>query len=140
MKPLKLLKLFFVLLVLTSCAHMNPSAIALGKIANDDHAALVQHYENIAREAKIKLQENKKVLEAYEARPYYYGRQGLDLQSHTSANIRAYEKLIRENLRYADLHKKMAIEQINNQVNKAEAKLYHDLIKDNKEYSGYKGL
>lgn len=140
MRPIKLLKLFFVLSVLTSCAHMNPSAIALDGIASDDHEALVQHYENLAREAKIKLQENKKVLEAYEARPYYYGRQGLDLQSHTSANIRAYEKLLRENLRYADSHKKMAIKQTNNQVNKAEAKLNHDLIIENEEYSGYKGL
>lgn len=80
------------------------------------------------------------MLEAYEARPYYYGRQGLDLQSHTSANIRAYEKFIRENLRYADLHKKMAIKQTNAQVNKAEAKLNHGLIIENKEYSGYKRL
>ncbi len=51
MKPLKLLKLFFVLSVLTSCAHMNPSAVALDGIASDDHEALVQHYENLAREA-----------------------------------------------------------------------------------------
>ena len=80
------------------------------------------------------------MLEAYEARPYYYGRQGLDLQSHTSANIRAYEKTVRESLRYVDLHRKMALEQQKNQMNKAETNLDRDFTTENSEYSGNKGL
>lgn len=140
METLKLLKLLFVLTILSSCAQMNPSVIAPKGIASHDHEALVQHYENLAREAKIRLQENKKILEAYEAHPYYYGRQGPDLQSHASANIRAYEKALSENLRFADLHRRMAMEQTNNQINKAEAKLDHDLTIENEAYSGNKGL
>lgn len=67
LKLLKLLKLLFVLTILSSCAQMSPSVIAPKGIVSHDHEALVQHYENLAREAKIRLQENKKILEAYEA-------------------------------------------------------------------------
>lgn len=140
MKTLRLFKLLFALTILTSCAQMNPSVIVPKGIASNDHEALVQHYENLAREAKIRLQENKKILDAYEAHPYYYGRQGPDLQSHTSANIRAYEKALRENLRFADLHRKMAMEQRNNQIYKAETRLERDFPIGNEDYSGNKGL
>jgi len=119
---------------------MGSSVIAPTGIASDDHEALARHYENLAKEAQIRLQEKKKVLEAYEARPYYSGRQGLDLSSHTSANIRAYEKTLRESLRYANLHRKMAMEQHNNQINKAEANLDGNFAPEIPEYSGNKGL
>lgn len=46
--------------------------------------------------AKIKLNEHQKILEDYEDHPYVYGRQGLDLRSHTTANIRYYEELIKD--------------------------------------------
>ena len=140
MKALKFLIPLLALTVLASCAQMSSSIVAPTGIADNDHEALVRHYENLAMEAKIRLRENKKVLEAYEARPYYYGRQGLDLQSHTSANIRAYEKTVRESLRYVDLHRKMALEQQKNQMNKAETNLDRDFTTENSEYSGNKGL
>lgn len=119
MKALKFLILLLALTVLAACAQMSP-VVAPAGIANNDHEALVRHYENLAKEAKIKLQENKEILEAYEARSYYYGRQGLDLSSHTSANIRAYEKTLRKNLKYAELHRQIAMEQQNDQINKVE--------------------
>ena len=140
MKALKFLILLFALTILASCVQMGASVIAPTGIVSNDHEALARHYENLAKEAQIRLQENKKVLEAYEARPYYYGRQGLDLPSHTSANIRAYEKTLRESLRYADLHRKVAMEQHNNQINKAEANLDGDFATEESEYSGHKGL
>ena len=140
MKALKFLIPLLALTVLASCAQMSSSIVAPTGIADNDHEALVRHYEDLAMEAKIRLRENKKVLEAYEARPYYYGRQGLDLQSHTSANIRAYEKTVRESLRYVDLHRKMALEQQKNQMNKAETNLDRDFTTENSEYSGNKGL
>jgi hypothetical protein len=89
---------------------MNSSISAPTGIANNDHLALVAYYEDLAKEAKTRLQENKKVLNAYENRPYFYGKEGLDLESHTLANIREYEKALRESLRYAELHKKIILE------------------------------
>lgn len=135
MKALRLLKLLLALAVLTSCAQMNVSLGVPVGIAENDHEAWVRHYENLAKEARIRLLENKNTLAAYEARPYYYGRQGLDLQSHTSANIRAYEKALRENLEYADLHRKMAMEQKSDRINKVKSKLAPGLTVENTEYS-----
>ena len=140
MKALKLLELLFALIILTSCAQMNPLVIAPKGIASHDHEALVQHYENLAAEAKVRLQENKKMLEAYEAHPYHYGRRGPELQSHTAANIRAYEEALREHLRFANLHREMAMKQKNNQINNAEARLDHDLTIEHEDYSGSKRL
>lgn len=74
MKALKLLTLpaLLVLSLFTS------SAFAVDGIDNSNHIALAKHYENLAKEAEAKLQENKAALKEYEAHPYYYGRQGQD--------------------------------------------------------------
>jgi len=58
--------------------------------------------------------------------PYYYGRQGQDLRSHTAANIREYEKVLQEDLSNASLRKRMAAES-NHRVNKASINLNHKL-------------
>ena len=118
-------KLPLALTLLAFCAQMSSSAAAQTEVAGNDHEALVKHYENLAKEVKAKLQENIEALEEYEAHPYYYGRQGQDIRSHTSANIREYEKTLKENLDNADSHRKMAIEQ-NNRINKAKANLDRD--------------
>ena len=91
-----------------------------------DHDAVARHYENLANDAKTRLQENRAILAEYEAHPYYYGRQGQDLLSHTTANIREYEKALQENLSNADLHKRMAAES-NHRVNKAAINSNHKL-------------
>jgi hypothetical protein len=49
-------------------------------------------------ETRSKLAEHKQLLEDYENRSYVYGRTGLDIQSHTKANIRYYEELLNEQL------------------------------------------
>lgn len=108
--------------------------------ADNDHEALAKHYGNLAEEAKVRLQENKKVLEEYEDHPYYYGRQGQDVRSHASANIREYEKVLKENLANVDLHRRMAAEQLNNQTNKAEIDINRDLTAAKSEYSDSRGL
>ena len=100
---------------------------AADRIDNSDHAALAKYYENLTKEAATKLQENTEILEEYETHPYYYGRQGQDLQSHTSANIHEYQERVEENLHNAELHKKMAIEQ-DNPINKAKINLDNDSI------------
>ncbi len=109
------------LTVLASCAQMSPQP----GVASGDHGTLVRHYENVANDTKARLQENKKALKAYEAHPYYYGRQGQEFRSHTAANIREYEKTLRESLSNADLHRRMAMEQANS-INKAKNNLDRD--------------
>jgi len=115
LKPLVLLSLFVLNLFASSVFGQNA-------VDYNDHAALVKHYENLAKEAEAKLQENKEALEEYEAHPYYYGRQGQDLQSHTAANIHEYEEIVKGNLENADLHRKMIGDQAN-PINKAKLNL-----------------
>ncbi len=122
MKTLKLSVGVLALIVLSACAQMNASLIAPTGIANNDHEALVNYYETVADEARSNLQKNKRILEAYEARPYYYGRRGLDLQSHTSANIRAHEKTLQKSLRFAEIHRRMATKQSSDPISKAKVK------------------
>lgn len=114
------------LALLTSCAQMNPSVIAQTDVAHNDHNAMAKYYENQVKEVKIRLQANQKVLEECEAHPYYYGRQGQDVRSHASANIREYQKTLKESLRNAEQHRIMAIKQ-EQQTNKTKARLDHDL-------------
>ena len=71
------------------------SVLAQNEINHNNYAALAKCYENLAKEAETNLQENKEILKQYEAHPYYYGRKGQELQSHTLANIREYEKAVK---------------------------------------------
>ncbi|MBS0422839.1 MAG: hypothetical protein JSR71_00030 [Proteobacteria bacterium] len=145
-KVLKLSSLLLAITVLASCAQMGSSVAKPTEISSNDHNALVKYYEGVAKDAKLRLQENKKILQEYEAHPYYFGRQGLDAQSHAAANIRAYEKAVRESLIFADFHRKMAMEQVGqkgNQTKKVETNQDRDFtseISGYSEYSGNKGL
>lgn len=128
------------LTLLAFCAQMNSSIAAQTEITDSNHEALVEHYQKLAKEAEVRLQENIEALEEYEAHPYYYGRQGQDIRSHASANIREYEKTLKESLNNADLHRKMAMEQ-NNQINTVETNLDRNsaaaksgYYSDNKEF------
>ena len=103
--------------ILSGCAQMSPIAsnhsneirsIELGSIDPNNHNAVAKHYEDAADEIKAKLQAQKKLLEEYEGHNYYYGRRGQDAQSHITANIRHFESSIKENLKEATIHRKMA--------------------------------
>lgn len=133
MKTLKLSVGILTLIILSACAQMNASLIAPTGIANNDHEALAHYYETVAEEARSNLQKNKRILAAYEDRPYYYGRRGLDLQSHTSANIRAHEKTLQESLRFAEFHKRMATKQRDDSINKAKVRSGPKLALDDLE-------
>lgn len=61
-------------------------------VFSNDFENTHQDYEYI----KSKLEEHKKILEDYENNSQYYGRSGLDISSHTKANIRMYEKMLEE--------------------------------------------
>lgn len=102
------------------------SAFAQNAIDNEDHFALAEHHENAAKEVDAKLQEHKIALEEYEDHSSHYGRRGQDVQSHTIANIREYEKQLNEHLVNANLHKRLAMEQQNNVINKAKLNVSDD--------------
>ena len=111
------------LILLPSCAHMDSTIAARTQAVSKDYGVLVKHYEDLAKEANSRLQINREALAEYEAHSYYYGRGGQDLRSHASANIREYEKALKENLSNANLNKRMAMEQ-NRRINKANINLY----------------
>ena len=108
----------FNLLVLIVGYVFSVSVFAETDVTNVSHEALAIHHENVVKEAELKLAEHKQNLEDYEDHSHYYGRQGQDFQSHEKANIEYYEEVIHENLKIAELHKKMASEQ-NNSIKSA---------------------
>lgn len=133
-----LLSLLLAFTVLTSCANMSSVAAPAG-ISLKDHEALARHYESLAKDAVVRLQENKKVLQEYEEHPYYFGRQGLDIHSHAAANVREYEKTLRESQIHADFHKKMAME-LKGVSSNAQANQDRNFTSDNSEQSVNQGL
>ncbi|MBK7365452.1 MAG: hypothetical protein IPI97_10810 [Nitrosomonas sp.] len=101
----------FNLLVLIVGYVFSVSVFAETDVTNASHEALATYHESIVKEAELKLAEHKQNLEDYEEHSHYYGRQGQDFQSHEKANIEYYEEVIHENLKIAELHKRMASEQ-----------------------------
>jgi hypothetical protein len=107
------------LILLSGCAQMSPIAntrnnedsAELHSIDPNNHNAVAKHYEDMANEMKLKLRTKKKLLAEYEEHSYYYGRKGQNLQSHTTANIRYFENSIKENMKQAAIHRKMALDE-----------------------------
>lgn len=96
-------------------------------IDDNDHAALIKYYENHAHEEEEKLHENEELLKEYEEHPYYFGRHGQDIRSHSLANIHEHEKTIEEDLHHAEDHKKIMIQE-GNSADKAEIRQNRDSI------------
>ncbi|WP_083340313.1 hypothetical protein [Nitrosomonas communis] len=107
------------LTLLSGCAQISPIAktrnnedsAELHSIDPNNHNAVAKHYEDMANEMKLKLRTKKKLLAEYEEYSYYYGRKGQNLQSHTTANIRYLENSIKENMKQAAIHRKMALDE-----------------------------
>jgi hypothetical protein len=76
----------------------------------DDHLALAQHYENLAREMQENAAEQQKLLDHYQEKSYLYGRQAQDRQSHTWALMVKYEQAEKASLGKAALHRQIAAE------------------------------
>src|SRR4051794_14609107 len=102
-------------------ASLSPLAVASGPVeaavsrvaeegatTQGDHEAVAKLYEEAATESQAKVAEKKELLEHYEDKSYLYGRRAQDLQSHTHALIRNYEKSIRKNLQAAAVHRQIA--------------------------------
>ena len=113
-----------ILSVLSACAQLGQldtvdaehQKMARSARTHADHDRLANYYDNLVREAEAKLQEKKAALKEYEAHAYYYGRQGLDLQSHAQGNIRYYEQTVRDAAKQADFHRKIAADLLKNNV------------------------
>ncbi|PTQ79776.1 hypothetical protein [Nitrosomonas ureae] len=105
---------------ITSYAFAEAPAVPSG-INPNDHIALANYYEDLAKEVSGKLAINQQKLNDYEDHPYYYGRSGQDLSSHLQANIREYKKELFADLQEAELHRKIAAVQQDTQFNKAKA-------------------
>lgn len=118
------LVMLYVLFTLSACAQLGQlgradaehEKMVQSAKTHGDHDKLANYYANLAREAEAKLKENKGMLDEYEAHAYYYGRQGLDLQSHTQGNIRYYEQTIRNAAKQVDFHRKVAADLLKNNV------------------------
>lgn len=93
---------------------------APSSINSSDHVALANYYEGLAKEVSVKLETYQQELKEYEEHPYYYGRQGQDLNSHLQANIREYEKELVEDLQEAELHRKIAAVEQDKQFKEAK--------------------
>lgn len=109
----KFLAVFAIVVLLASCAQLNPhpmdttSAIRRAQ-TEADHNALARHYEAAAEDMRLRVQEHKKELEEYETHPYYYGKRAQDLKAHCRKLISSYEQAAEANLDMAKDHRKMA--------------------------------
>ena len=112
MKTKLLITLLLSLGLLYACSEMNPHPMDMSKAVQNaeskaDHEALAQHYEEVAKEMQLKVDEHKKLLSQYESKSYLYGRQAEDMKAHCRRLIDVYEKAAEENLSMAKLHRQM---------------------------------
>ena len=73
-----------------------------------DHIGLAVYYENEAKVMSAKAEEQKKMLQEYKNHSEYYGREGLDFESHHEALLKKYTKSAERNLEMAASHRKVA--------------------------------
>ena len=76
----------------------------------NDYEARARNHEDAAKEMQTKAQEQKRLLEQYQAKSYLYGRQAQDLQGHAHALARKYDKAAKAHIREAELYRGMAIQ------------------------------
>ena len=91
-------------------------AAAANATSQRDHEDVAKHYEDAAPKIQAKVAEKKELLEHYEDKTYLYGRRAQDLQSHTHALIRNYEKALAAHLQAAAFHRQLASQLDENQV------------------------
>ncbi|KIO48329.1 hypothetical protein [Nitrosospira sp. NpAV] len=117
----KLENIFAALSIVGLLVSLSPSAIAARSADNpeilaaaqnattrSDHEAVAKSYEDAAAQMQAKVEEQKELLEHYEDKSYLYGRRAQDLQSHTTALVRHYEKAVKTNIQEAALHRQIA--------------------------------
>lgn len=88
--------------------HLDVQAAARNAVTRSEHETVAKYYDAAATQMKAKVQEQKELLEHYEDKSYLYGRRAQDLQAHTDALIRHYEKTVKANIKEAALHRQIA--------------------------------
>ncbi len=85
---------------------------AIAKYYEDEarkrHEIVANYYEDEARKAQAKTRELKLLLEHYEEKSYLYGKKAQDLQAHTTALVRKYEKAVKVDAKEAATHRQIA--------------------------------
>jgi hypothetical protein len=86
---------------------------AIAKYYEDEarkrHEIVATYYEDEARKAQAKTRELKLLLEHYEEKSYLYGKKAQDLQAHTTALVRKYEKAATADAKEAATHRQIAL-------------------------------
>ena len=113
----KLLILIVVLTFLSACATREKSptphswALAVQTAeTRENHEALAKHYDEVAQQMLVDAEEEKAMLEQYQAQPYKYGKRILDLKAHATAMIRDFELAAKESKQMANYHRQLATE------------------------------
>jgi hypothetical protein len=102
------------LTALTSCS-INPHPMDMTQAVQSaktggDHEALAKHYDDAAKEMRVKAEEHKRLLAYYQANKDLYRKQAQDLINHCQGLIRVYEQAAAENSSMAKSHREIAVE------------------------------
>jgi hypothetical protein len=76
----------------------------------ENHEALAKHYDEVSQEMLADAEEEKAMLEQYQAKPHKYGKSILDLKARATAMIRDFELASEESKQMADYHRQLAAE------------------------------
>ena len=76
----------------------------------DAHMVLADHYEDIAKTMDADAEEERRMLEQYQAKPHKYGRQIQDLRARAEGMINHFEKAAEDSRKMAEYHRKFASE------------------------------
>lgn len=76
----------------------------------ENHQALAQHYDEVAQQMLEDAEEQKAMLDQYQAKPHKYGKRILDLKARASAMIRDFELAAEESKQMAAYHRQLAAE------------------------------
>ncbi|MBS3962980.1 MAG: hypothetical protein KGZ80_00555 [Methylomonas sp.] len=117
MKLNKTLAACAVAVALSACAsqptvtapHQWGSAVR-NAVSCDQHLRLAEHYEDIAKTLETDAQEEREMLDAYQATPWKYGKRIHDLKARGSDMVSDLEKAIGDSRKMAEFHRQMATE------------------------------
>lgn len=116
MKTLRVSTIAGVLGLLAACApakELRPQRWSLAvqtAETREAHETLADHYEDVAKQMQDDAEEEKQMLQEYQAQPHKYGKRILDLKSHAEAMIRDFELAARESRQMAEYHRQIARE------------------------------
>ncbi|MEI8573868.1 MULTISPECIES: hypothetical protein [Methylomonas] len=98
--------------VLSGCQQnphpMDMSAAIQSAKTKDDHESLATHFEQNAKDAEVKVEEHKKLLQQYKQHSYLYGKQSEMFFEHCQSLINSYQKAVDANTAMAKMHHQMA--------------------------------